>query len=155
MRTWGEDGCLHAKERGLGKNQPCLDLGCQPPGLGERLWLKRAPPETLYYKQPQESHTPALDSEVTVGLDLCRSFWLFYWPLACSKPPPVVLDGCSGPSAPTASGLSSTISALSPRLAPSPSSGPPVVPTALSSDPCFPLFQFLPGHQHPPPESPP
>ena len=35
MRTQGEDGHLHAEERGLRRDQPCphLDLRFQPPGL--------------------------------------------------------------------------------------------------------------------------
>ena len=35
LRTWGEDGCLQAEERGLRRDQPChtLGLGFQPPGL--------------------------------------------------------------------------------------------------------------------------
>ena len=35
VKTQVADGCLHAEERGLRRDQPCphLDLGFQPPGL--------------------------------------------------------------------------------------------------------------------------
>lgn len=41
-QTQGEDSGLHAKERGLGKNQPCPHLGLdfQPPGRGDHVLFK-------------------------------------------------------------------------------------------------------------------
>lgn len=152
VRTW-RGRCPHAQERLRGPALPAP--GSQPlaPGLGERkcLWFK---PPALWglpvFGSPRKH--PCLPWTLTLFMSgLLQKLRVLSQPPAPQQALPWCQAAAPTPLAPGPPASPLPPWASSSQSAPSPSSGPPAAPMALSTNLCFPL----PAHLPPPLGSPP